>query len=314
MQMFIGLLIAAAIIVLAVFLSREAKSKARVIVGGVVLAICAIAAADCYAIVPTGYSGIRSTFGQVSEESVPNGVNLKIPFIQGIALVNNKQQDFRAAENEVWGETKGQVQVYAKNALISSSIVPEKSAYLYSNYNNKMDSLIDEVMFESAFKRAVYNLEPEQATNRAIIEPDTRDALQAMVDEKYGEGAIKITQVVINQMDFEESYNTALAERNAAAQKQQQQAIENETNKQKAEADAEIARTTAQGKADSEKIEAQGKAEANSILSNSVTDKTLQQDLLDKWNGQLPSVVTGQDGLSSVFDVSSVIGNSQSAQ
>lgn len=311
MQIIIGLLVAATIIVLGCVLCRNSR-KAKA--GAIILGLLVFAVSDCYKIVPTGYSGIRSTFGQVSEESVPNGVNIKVPFIQKIALVNNKQQDFTAALEEVWGETKGQVQVYAKNALISASISPDKSAYLYINFNNNLDSLIDSVMFESAFKRAVYNLTPEQATNRAIIEPDTRDALQAMVDEKYGEGVVNIVQVVINQMDFEESYNTALAERNAASQKQQQQAIENETNKQKAEADAEIARTTAQGKADAEKIEAQGKAEANAIISNSVTGNTLKQDVLDKWNGQLPSVVSGENGLHGVFDVSSAIEDSSAAK
>lgn len=311
MQIIVGLLIAAAIIALAFVFGRN---NCKIKIGAFVLALLVISASDCYAIVPTGYSGISSTFGQVKEESVPTGVNMKIPFVQRIAIVNNKQQDFTAAHEEVWGETKGQVQVYAKNALISASISPDKSAYLYINFNNKMDSLIDSVMFESAFKRAVYNLTPEQATNRAIIEPDTRDALQAMVDEKYGEGAIKIAQVVINQMDFEESYNTALAERNAASQKQQQQAIENETNKQKAEADAEIARTTAQGQADAEKIAAQGQAEANAIIANSVTDNTLKQDVLDKWDGQLPSVVSGENGLRGVFDVSSAIEDSSSAK
>ena len=114
-------------------------------------------------------------------------------------------------------------------------------------------------------------------------------------------------------MDFEESYNTAIAERNAAEQKRQQQAIENEISMEKAEADAEVARTTAQGNADAEKIEAQGKAEANSILSKSVTDKTLQQDMLDKWNGELPSVIASDNGLAGVFDVSSVMNSEEPA-
>lgn len=285
---------------------HEAKKNMAVLLAGIVL----FTLTDAVTIVPTGYSGVRSTFGQVSEESVPNGANLKIPYIQTITLVNNKQRDVHLAPDQVWGETSEQVQVYAQDAIVSYRLLPEKSAYMYINFND-ISNPVDEGLFDSAFKRTTASLESRLATNRAMVEPAVLQALQELVDEKYGAEVIEITQVVINQMDFEDSYNTAIAERNTAEQERQRQAIQNETNKEKAEADAEVARTTAQGKADAEKIEAQGKAEANAILSNSVTDKTLQQDMLDKWDGALPNVVVSNDGLAGVFDVSSAIQDAQ---
>ena len=51
-----------------------------------------ILVASAFTIVPTGYTGVRTTFGQVSQKIVPNGFNMKIPFVQSIELVNNKQQ------------------------------------------------------------------------------------------------------------------------------------------------------------------------------------------------------------------------------
>lgn len=291
-------LVAVAVAILSIFLGKKKKAKAA----GVLFAVVIFIAVDCVAIVPTGYSGVRSTFGQVSEQSVPTGANLKFPFIQNISLVNNKQRDVRLAENQVWGETKEQVQLYAKDAVVSYRLLPEKSAYVYINFANT-DQLVDESLFDSAFKRTTVTLESSTATNRAVVEPTVQQTLQQLVDEKYGENTIVISQVVINQMDFEESYNNAIAERNTAEQKRQQQAIDNKTAKEKAEADAEVARVTAQGEADAEKIRAQGKADANAILSNSITDKTLQQNMLDKWNGVLPNVMTSGDGVMSVFDI-----------
>ena len=44
-------------------------------------------------IIPTGYTGVKSTFGQIDETTIQNGANWKIPFIQKIEKVNNKQQD-----------------------------------------------------------------------------------------------------------------------------------------------------------------------------------------------------------------------------
>lgn len=256
---------------------------------------------NCVSIVPTGYTGVRTTFGQISSETMPNGLNFKLPYIQSVSLINNKQQDKEFANNQVWGETKDQVQVYAQNAIVSYRLNPEKSAYLYTNFNG-IDNIISEVMFDSAFKQAVSTLSPAEATKREKIEPATQAKLQQLVNEKYGEDTVDVSLVVINQMDFSEDYNKVIAEKNAAQQKQEQQAIENETNIAKAAADAEVARTTAQGKADASKIEAEGKAEANKIISDAVTENTLKQDMLNKWNGELPKVVGTTDNVFASVD------------
>ena len=55
------------------------------------------------------------------------------------------------------------------------------------------------------------------------------------MDEKYGEGTVSVLKVVINQMDFEDSYNQAIAEKSVAQQNQEKQEIENKTAIAKAE-------------------------------------------------------------------------------
>lgn len=47
--------------------------------------------------------------------------------------------------------------------------------------------------------------------------------------------------------------------------------------------------------AERKKVEAKGIAEANEIISKSITDKTLQREWLEKWNGKTP-LVTGESG------------------
>lgn len=46
-----------------------------------------------FVIIPSGYTGVKTTFGQIAEETLPNGFNWKTPFIESIEIVNNKQQD-----------------------------------------------------------------------------------------------------------------------------------------------------------------------------------------------------------------------------
>lgn len=52
--------------------------------------------------------------------------------------------------------------------------------------------------------------------------------------------------------------------------------------------------------------EAMAKAEANRILSESLTDEVLKQMYYEKWNGQLPRVMTGANGGGIIVDIGDV--------
>lgn len=63
-----------------------------------VLAVCS------FHIIPTGYTGVKTSFGQIQETTIQSGkLNFCIPFVQSIHKVNNKQQD-KHIEAQVWGE------------------------------------------------------------------------------------------------------------------------------------------------------------------------------------------------------------------
>lgn len=62
-------------------------------------------------IIPTGYTGVKSTFGQIDETTIQNGANWKIPFVQKIEKVNNKQQDI-VFDGQIWSETSERTALY----------------------------------------------------------------------------------------------------------------------------------------------------------------------------------------------------------
>lgn len=248
-----------------------------------------------FAIVPTGYTGVRTTFGQISEEVVPHGFNMKIPFAQRIILVNNKQQDI-TLDAQVWGESIEKTPVYASNITITYQINSDKSAWIYSNISNTK-KLITQDIVASAIKSSMVELPAEGVTVRSKIEPMVKENLAKSIDEKYGEGTIEILKVVINQMDFEDSYNQAIAAKSIAQQEQAKQKIENATAIAKAEADKKVAITNAEAKAESTRIAAEAEAEANRLLEESLTDAILQNRFYDTWDGKLPQVVSSNDML-----------------
>lgn len=242
-----------------------------------------------FKIIPTNYTGIRTTFGQVSETVVKEGFNWKIPFIQDIEVVNNKQTDVNI-NSKVWGETSEKTPVYAADIVVSYHVNPEKSAYLYKNVSNTKN-LIDEKITSSAIKSSLVTLSVKEATVRNKIEPLVKENLQISLNEKYGENTIIVSKVIINDMDFEDDYNAAIAEKSITQQVQEKQEIENNTAIAKAEADKKVKIVNAEAEAEATRIKAEAEAEANKVLAKSLTDPILRSKFYDKWNGTLPSVM-----------------------
>ena len=258
-------------------------------------AIALVVAGNSFTVVPTGYTGVRTTFGLIDQESCMPGFNALTPFVQKVSLVNNKQQDIRI-NDRIWSETKEQVVVYMEGTVVTYQIVPASSAWIYANVENWVEELVDADIVSSAVKAASRTMGADEVTDRGAIEPLCVAALQKAMDAKYGPERVTIKNVIINNIDFEDSYNQAIAEKSNAMQDQQRQAITNQTAIDKAKADAEAERQRAQGEADAELIRAQAKADAAREIAKAVTEATQLQDAIDKWDGQLPLYVAGDGG------------------
>jgi len=245
-------------------------------------------------VIPTGYTGVKTTFGQIDEVTIQNGANFKIPFIQSIKEVNNKQQDIEF-EGQVWSETSERTAIYYQGITVTYQINPEKSAWIYANISNYKDSLISGNVVESAIKESSKDFTSTDATNRGIIEPAVKENLQKSLDEKYGENVVFINKVTISSADFEEAYNQAIAEKQNAQLIYEKQQIENKKAIEKAEADAKVKETQAQAEANATLIEAQAEADANKLLNDSLTDTILREMYLNKWDGALPKVSLSND-------------------
>ena len=298
------LAVIAGLVFLVIAGSKQKKSMASF--GGIFLILGAVVfvLSASFQIIPTGYTGVRSTFGQISSQTVPNGFNWKIPFVQQIELVNNKQQDV-TFDSEIWSETSERTALYYSGVTVTFQINPEKSAWIFANVSNYKESLMNSGLIASAIKASSKSLEDMEATNRAVIEPLAMENIQKSLDDKYGENVVIVNKVIINNADFEDSYNLAIAEKQKALLESQQQAIINKQNIEKADADAKVALAKAnaeaeakriQAKADSDvkKIQAEAEAAANKTLEQSISDKILQMMYINRWNGELPDVV-GED-------------------
>ena len=271
---------------------------------GIVIAIAAIGVlANSIKIVPTGYTGVRTTFGQISQNVVQSGLNFKIPFVQSITLVNNKQQDVKF-DNVISSETSERNEVFFTGITVTYQINAEKSAWIHANVSNYKNNLVSESLVASALKTASKTLTPTDVTSRNILEPLVKDNIQASLNEKYGSEVVTINKVVINNATFDDEYNDKIAQKQQAQMAYETQQIENKTAVEKAEADAKVKVTEAQAEADAKRISANAEADANRVIQESLTDEILREMTIDKWNGELPKV-TGENGM--MLDVSDIM-------
>lgn len=271
------------------------------------LLVCIIS--NSLVIIPTGYTGVKSTFGQIDQRTLQNGANWKIPFLQKIEKVNNKQQDINF-EGQIWSETAERTALYYDGITVTFQINPEKSAWIYANVSNYKDNLVPQTLVASAVKTSSKALSSIDATNRNIIEPLTMENIQIALNQKYGEDVVNVNKVVIANADFEASYNQAIADKQTAQLAYEQQQIENQKRIEAAEADAKVKTTQAQGEADAAVIKAQGEADANKLLSDSITENIIKQMYLDKWDGALPKVSLAEDS-DTIVDVGSYVQDSE---
>ena len=246
-------------------------------------------------IIPTGYTGVKTSFGQIQQEPIQSGtVNFTIPFVESIHKVNNKQQDKRI-EAQIWGEASDKTPVYASDVMVTYQVLPEKSAWICANVSD-IKNLIGEELVASAIKSAMVELTPGEVTARTKIEPLVQQKLSESLTQKYGEGVVFVHKVVINDMDFEEAYNAAIQQKSIAQQNADRQKIENAAAIAKAEADKQVAITNAEAEAQKTAIKAAAQAEANKKIAESLSDTLIEYQTIQKWDGKLPTV-TGSTAL-----------------
>ena len=251
---------------------------------------------QCFVIVGTGYTGVRITFGQVDENPVSQGFRFKIPVAQTITQVNRRQQDIEIVSPDSYIESTiaGKIPITISGVTVTYQISPDKAAYIYSNVTSP-ENLVTYNIVSSAIKATTPSFDTDGVVVRSDVEKSTKETLQTYIDDKYGEEVVSIIQVTIGNIAFTDEYNNSVNEKNMAKQAAETQEIENTKNIDRANAEAEA-----------KLIAAEAEKQANELLEQSITDKILMQQYLEKWDGKLPTV-TGADG-GVMIDVKELMG------
>lgn len=296
--MFIVLIIIGLLLIVGgIWLTVVTKKLSAILIS--VTGLIAIIIANSIVFVPTGYVGIRTAYGQISEKPVAKGINMKSP-AEKIYMVNCKQQEVNLKDLQIWSETSERTEVYCQNVVVSYQINAEYATWIWSNVEEWDTNLVKQTTIKSGIKAATKRFNDIDVTDRSKIEPVAKELVQKALNDKYNEQIVNVVSVTIGNMNFSDAYNEAIEKKAQAKLAAEATEYQNKEAKMRAEAeaeqkkiaaqgDAEAAKIAAQGKAEAKKIESDAEAEANRKIAESLTPEIIEYKKTNKWNGQLPT-------------------------
>ena len=266
-----------------------------------IVAILAIIFGTCTAQVPTGYTGILTTFGRVESYTLDAGFHFKSPF-QKVVLMDNREQK-TSFKTQSFSSDIQQVDI---DGSINFSINQATAMNLYRQVGTSyFNTLVMPRLLENT--KAVFSKYTAEnlVAARETLSRTIRDQLSSEM-ERYG---INISSVSIENIDFTNSFTDAVEQKQVAAQKKLQAEIEQEQKTMETQQQAERQRITAEAEAAVKKIEAdaaayatrvkaEAEAEANQKIAASLTDSLIKWQQANNWDGKLPTYMAGESSAS----------------
>jgi prohibitin 1 len=237
----------------------EEQVAVRLTLGAFGLVLLLVLVFGSFVVVKSGYVGVVTTMGKVTGEVQP-GLSFKLPIVQHVTKMNvqvqKDQTDAQAATNDLQDVTS----TVALNYHLDHSQVDNVFVNLSDQYADRVIApTIQEVVKAATAKYSASEL----LTKRSEVS----EAITHMLIQRLQPRGILVDQLSIVNFKFSPEFTAAIEHKQAAQQ------------------DAERAQFTLE--------KAQKDAQANQAQQAALTDQILEQQAIAKWNGVMPTTVSG---------------------
>ena len=254
----------------------------------VILAVIIIVIVESITTVPTGYVGIKTRFGQVQDDTIQEGLNMKIPFVEQIVKIDCRTQKL---EYTMEASSKDLQKISQIKIALNYGVDKQRANILYKEIGEDFKSIIIEPAIYETMKSAIANYTAEELVTKR---QEVSNMAQETLTERLQEKGINITSLSMTDLSFSQEFDEAIEKKQVVEQQTQQAQYELEKAKVENERKIENART---------------EAEVMRQQNQEITDKTLelkrlevQQKLIEKWNGTLPTTALN-DNFSGFFNL-----------
>lgn len=287
------------------------KFTAIAVLLGVVL--CAtFVSLSCVASVPTGHTGVVTTFGKVENKNFDAGFNMKAPW-QKVVMMDNRVQKASTSLACFSSDIQEVSVLYTLNYQIDKANAQEIYKTVGISYYDTV--IVPNIAEAVKVVTARYTAE-QLISSRA----DLAVAIENVLKESLSSYNIQVVSAAIEDMDFTDAFTNAVEAKQVAAQNKLQAEIEQAQKVMEQQAAAEMAVIQANAAAETAKIKAeadlavvkieadgveyagQKEAAANKAISETLTDELLRYYYIQSWDGKLPDTYVGSEDVSTIIN------------
>ena len=255
--------------------NRKGNANATLPVLGVLAVLLVVVTASSCEVIEPGHRGVKVTLGKVDDQVLPEGTNVKMPFLTTIHEVNVQQQTIKG-EASCFSQDLQTVKVqYAVMYRIPDASVTK----LFKDYKGDAFQTLVDPRLQEALKQvsAAHNAE-QLVQKRDQIRMDALAKVKALVGD-----LVTIEDLSIVNVDLSDQLEHAIEQK--MVKQQESLAKKYELEKEKQEAEITVVKATAE--ADAIKVKAAAIATAPNVID---------LEIIKKWDGKAPQTVILGDG------------------
>ena len=283
---------------LAAFCLFRSEYKAAAMIPGALAVVLIVI--SCVSFVPTGYTGIVTTFGKVENGTKDAGVVVKAPW-QSIVKMDNRVQEVSIDLSAFSSD----IQEVATSVTVGYRINQANAMTIYKEVGRKYEDVLILPRVPEVVKAVVAHYDASSLISNRDAVAEQMDAQLRSVLAQYN---IDLSYISITNFDFTDTVTDAVEAKVKAQQEKEKAETDAEKRRVEAQAtaDADLIAAKAEAEkskvaADAELYAAQKKAEANDALTDSLDSNLLEYyritgvDAL--WDGKLPTYVGGESSV-----------------
>ena len=300
-------LILAAILLLAGVVAYTAlKGKGKKALAGLLLAAAVVlclgtVALSCVQTVPTGHTGVVTTFGRVENTTLDSGVHFVLPW-QNVVKMDNRVQ-----KNTVDMPCfSSDIQEVNLTYTINYQIKKSDAQNIYRTIGVDYYQTVIQPCITESVKVVTARYTAEQLVGKR---DELASAIEADLTDKLLHYNIEVVSTSIENMDFTDAFTDAVEAKQVAQQNKLRAETEAEQKVVEAKAAAEVRKVNADAAAYELLAKAEAEAEANRKISESLTQELINYTYAQTWDGKLPTVMAGEggSGMVPVLDVNQLL-------
>lgn len=260
---------------------------------------------SCIRSVPTGHTGVVTTFGKVENVTLDSGMHFVKPWVK----VN--KMDNRVQKNTVQLACfSSDIQEVNINYTVNYQIDKANAMTIYRTIGKEYYTMVIVPNVTETVKEivALYTAEDLVGCREEL---STR--IEDVLSERLKKYNIELVNSSIEDMDFTDAFTNAVEAKQVAQQNKLKAETVAEQKVVEAEAAARVKTVEAQAKAEADKIaadaeayqikiKADAEAEANKKLSESITNTLIDYEYAQTWDGKLPTYMSGDAGMIPVIN------------